>query len=64
MAEPKRRRPRPGTPGVAIFKDIFSFDDRGPSRRAVGTIDSVKDLMVDHIFVIYDIDPKFIRQLN
>jgi len=57
-------RPEPKTPELSCFKDIFSFDDGGPSGRAVGSISCLKNVMADYISVREKINPNFARRLN
>jgi len=61
IGEPKRRRSGTRTPRIPFVKDIFSFDDIGPNRRATRTCICLKNFMTDGIFVREEINPQFVR---
>jgi len=61
FGEPKGRRSGTRTPRMPFFKDIFSFDDRGPNRRDTRTCICLKNFMTVYIFVREEINPQFVR---
>ena len=64
LTKPEGSGPRPNTPRVTCFKNIFSFDDGGPSGRVVGAMSCLKNFMSDYITVREKINPKFVRRFT
>jgi len=64
VLEPKRGGSRTRTPNIATTKDIFGFDNRGPSGRAATVRGGMESIQTCCVFVREDVNPQFVCRLN